>query len=389
MIVMIFKTKLMRILSTLCLLLFSSVCFSQIEDLIRKSEYQNSNDIKIEIIPYLCGFARNFTPIPADLSSLQGNMVRPKDSVLLKDLQIKVPGVYVGTSYYSDTVKKPATKIIIRCGIRNLNETPLIVVDGVPQDSAYLRTLNPNDIESIDILKEAAVLAIYGCRASAGVVLITTKQSKLRKFIIKDFLDGNRIQGATVSFISANKKDTIMIAANDSGMVVTDKLKSSVNYEMSVSAVGYKLFNQAYKNEFPKKEQELMLERETKVCQDVVVSAIGITRICRISCKLVTSIVYVDTKTDDNIKTKVEKVFPNPVQKGKSITIETTTQSEGPIQVRLISLDGKLLLSQPQKAYKGLNRFSINTDPRWAAGICFVQLYANGKLLASDKVVIQ
>ena len=82
-------------------------------------------------------------------------------------------------------------------------------------------------------------------------------------------------------------------------------------------------------------------------------------------------------------------VFPNPVQKGEIITIETTTQSDGPIEIKLTGLDGKLLLSQPQKAFKGQNRFTINTDPRWTAGLYFLQLYANGKLLASDKVIIQ
>jgi TonB-dependent SusC/RagA subfamily outer membrane receptor len=67
----------------------------------------------------------------------------------------------------------------------NLSSYPLIVIDGVPTftgdlgNSAAnnpLASLNPNDIESIDILKDASAAAIYGSRASAGVVLITTKR---------------------------------------------------------------------------------------------------------------------------------------------------------------------------------------------------------------------
>ncbi|MEO0006127.1 MAG: hypothetical protein RJA20_323, partial [Bacteroidota bacterium] len=67
----------------------------------------------------------------------------------------------------------------------NLSSFPLIVIDGVPTytgdigNSAannVLSNLNPNDIESIDILKDASATAIYGSRAAAGVVLITTKR---------------------------------------------------------------------------------------------------------------------------------------------------------------------------------------------------------------------
>lgn len=70
-------------------------------------------------------------------------------------------------------------------GIGTINsESPLYVIDGVPiqgsssgqTGTGVLNTLNPNDIESIDILKDASAAAIYGSRASGGVVLITTKK---------------------------------------------------------------------------------------------------------------------------------------------------------------------------------------------------------------------
>jgi TonB-dependent SusC/RagA subfamily outer membrane receptor len=272
----------MRLLSAFCLLLFSSVSFSQIEDLLRKSEFQNSNDIKIEIIPYICGFARNFSHPLTDLTSLQGNMVRPKDSALLKGLKIKVLPAFIGKINNNDTIKKPETKIVLRCGNRYLNETPLFVIDGVPQDSACLRTLDSNDIESIYILKDATASAIYGCRAARGVIIITTKSAKLRKFIIKDFLDGNRIPGATISFISADKKDTIMIAANESGVASTDKLKSSNSYSMTVSSVGYKTQRTIYQYFSNIKDKEVLLEKNVSACSEVVVTSSILYR--RIRC---------------------------------------------------------------------------------------------------------
>ena len=82
--------------------------------------------------------------------------------------------------------------ISIRGGLSG--QSPLIVIDGVPQLStktvtagtAYsggekdnaLINLNPNDIETIDILKDASAAAIYGSDASGGVILITTKRGK-------------------------------------------------------------------------------------------------------------------------------------------------------------------------------------------------------------------
>lgn len=62
---------------------------------------------------------------------------------------------------------------------------PLYVVDGVPlMSSSAIETLNPRDIESIDILKDASATAIYGSRGANGVILVTTKKGKEGKFAI-------------------------------------------------------------------------------------------------------------------------------------------------------------------------------------------------------------
>jgi TonB-dependent starch-binding outer membrane protein SusC len=65
----------------------------------------------------------------------------------------------------------------------NASNDPLIVIDGVPVDNNnlpgsgnYLNTINPNDIESISVLKDASATALYGSRASNGVILITSKK---------------------------------------------------------------------------------------------------------------------------------------------------------------------------------------------------------------------
>ena len=66
--------------------------------------------------------------------------------------------------------------------VRGLGTTgsasPLVVIDGVASSMNSLNALSPSDIESIDILKDAASAAIYGARAANGVVLVTTRQGK-------------------------------------------------------------------------------------------------------------------------------------------------------------------------------------------------------------------
>ncbi|PQA97589.1 iron complex outermembrane recepter protein [Chryseobacterium piscicola] len=62
----------------------------------------------------------------------------------------------------------------------NASNEPLLVVDGLPLDGVSLSTINPNDIESFSILKDAASTAIYGSRGSNGVLLITTKKGGKR-----------------------------------------------------------------------------------------------------------------------------------------------------------------------------------------------------------------
>ena len=58
----------------------------------------------------------------------------------------------------------------------NQRHNPLYIIDGMPADQYGLESVNPNDIESIEVLKDAASGAIYGARAANGVILVTTKK---------------------------------------------------------------------------------------------------------------------------------------------------------------------------------------------------------------------
>lgn len=67
----------------------------------------------------------------------------------------------------------------------NGNVNPLLMVDGVPAPLFTLQTLNPNDIETVTVLKDAAAAAIYGAQAAGGVILVTTKTGKSGKTVFE------------------------------------------------------------------------------------------------------------------------------------------------------------------------------------------------------------
>ncbi|MBR5989685.1 MAG: TonB-dependent receptor [Prevotella sp.] len=94
----------------------------------------------------------------------------------LEAMQSSTPGVQITQS---STQPGKGYKVYIRGIGTNGDSKPLYVIDGVA--GGNLDGINPNDIESIDVLKDAASAAIYGSRAANGVILVTTKQGKAGK----------------------------------------------------------------------------------------------------------------------------------------------------------------------------------------------------------------
>ena len=95
----------------------------------------------------------------------------------LTAMQASSPGVNIAQS---SAQPGKGFKVNIR-GVGTIGESsPLLIIDGINAGTADngLNGLNPNDIESIDVLKDAASAAIYGARAANGVILVTTKQGK-------------------------------------------------------------------------------------------------------------------------------------------------------------------------------------------------------------------
>ena len=102
------------------------------------------------------------------------SMERQTSTSVLQRLDGRVPGVTV------DASGSPGSRSTVRIrGFTSFqNNDPLYIIDGTPVEDSYINWLNPNDIGSIQVLKDASSASIYGSRASNGVVIIETKKGR-------------------------------------------------------------------------------------------------------------------------------------------------------------------------------------------------------------------
>ena len=108
-----------------------------------------------------------------------GELAKQNENNPIKAMQGRVPGMNIS----ADGAPSGSATVRIR-GIGTLNNNdPLYIIDGVPT-KAGMHELNGNDIESIQVLKDAASASIYGSRAANGVIIITTKKGKEGKIKI-------------------------------------------------------------------------------------------------------------------------------------------------------------------------------------------------------------
>ncbi|TJZ63547.1 SusC/RagA family TonB-linked outer membrane protein [Sphingobacterium olei] len=139
--------------------------------LIRLAEQSSELD-EVVVIGYGQQRRGDLTTAVSSLPNMADNVARPITNIS-EMMQGNVAGVTV-MSAGGDPTSTP--KVMIRGRSTINNDDPLYVVDGMPY---YGGPINPNDIETVDILKDAAAAAIYGAQASSGVIVITTKSGKI------------------------------------------------------------------------------------------------------------------------------------------------------------------------------------------------------------------
>jgi TonB-linked SusC/RagA family outer membrane protein len=154
-----------------------------------------------EVVVTALGIEREKKALGYTVAEVAGaNLTQARENNLANALAGRVAGVNV-----SNIASGPAgsSRVIIR-GNKSLqgNNQPLYVVDGIPMDNSNfgqagvwggvdrgdgMASINPDDIETITVLKGASAAALYGARASTGVILITTKKGTARKGIGVEF----------------------------------------------------------------------------------------------------------------------------------------------------------------------------------------------------------
>ena len=124
-------------------------------------------------------------------SSFTGSAAMVKEEVIEKKITTNVTSALAGTapgvqviSSSGDPTNNKATLRIRGVGSMSASNDPLIIVDGVPFEGA-ISDINPQDVESMSVLKDASASAIYGHRGANGVILITTKKGKSGEAQIK------------------------------------------------------------------------------------------------------------------------------------------------------------------------------------------------------------
>jgi hypothetical protein len=271
---------------------------------------------------------------------------------------------------------------------------PLFILNGKIVAKSAIDDLRSESIDSIWGINNSVGKALYGLEGRNGAIVISTKQ--FRQIVIKDAIDSTPIIGATVLFHSLkDQRNNSQFATDKKGMVCTRCIKASGTFEVIVSAVGY---TPVTKKCTENSSTEIFLDRDIKECLPVVVSN-GTTIYCsrtRVVCGYFyckTSGINITNEKTIELSTNKKhdfKVFPNPVLRGGAINLEFRSEDRERCLARIISMDGNVIAQEPILAIKGTNSKRIFTQSRWAAGTYLIELlYENGKMLASEKIILQ
>jgi TonB-dependent starch-binding outer membrane protein SusC len=114
-------------------------------------------------------------PPPGASTVTSDDLDRAGEDAIVKALSTKIPGVWVSTASDGSLIVRVRNSSSI-----SANAEPLYIIDGLsvrPGPDGALNGINPHDIASIEVLKDAASLSFYGMRAANGVIVIKTKRN--------------------------------------------------------------------------------------------------------------------------------------------------------------------------------------------------------------------
>lgn len=171
------------------ILVFSYVGYEQVEITINKRTSINAtlkNDSRLLNDVVVVGYGSvKKSDLTGSVGVLDVSKTIEKAPVMSLDQALagRIAGVQVSTS--QGQPGKEGINIVIRgAGSLTQSTSPLYVVDGFPNEYFDAGTLNINDIESINVLKDASAIAIYGARGANGVIIVETKKGKVEAPVI-------------------------------------------------------------------------------------------------------------------------------------------------------------------------------------------------------------
>lgn len=131
-----------------------------------------------EVVVVGYGSARKVGSVIGTVSKVNSDKIEGKPAANVMDaLQGKVAGLLILSG--SGEPNSLSSAYLRGVGSLETDNDPLYIIDGTPVDAAIMRSINPSDIESVTVLKDASATSIYGSRASNGVIYITSKKGKM------------------------------------------------------------------------------------------------------------------------------------------------------------------------------------------------------------------
>ncbi|REE08123.1 TonB-linked SusC/RagA family outer membrane protein [Winogradskyella pacifica] len=163
------------------ILIFSYVGFVSVEKSVGSSSVVNvalKADSQLdEVVVVAYGNAASVRTVTSAITTVNAEILEDRaNASALQNLQGQVAGLNIATG--SGQPGSDSTIILRGPGSINGNIEPLFVVDGIPVDEDNFRSINPTDIASFAVLKDAAAANIYGNRAANGAIVITTKKGR-------------------------------------------------------------------------------------------------------------------------------------------------------------------------------------------------------------------
>ena len=153
------------------------------------------------------------------------------ESIVTPNFTDALAGQVSGLSVLSGAGDPSQSATIRLRGINSINSSsmPLFILDGAPIDAAFYATLNPADIESITVLKDAASTAIYGARAANGVIVLTSKQGKYSEQVSLSVRAQYGIAGPTSDGVEMMNSKQYVKFRDLIGQPVSDEVRTLVD----------------------------------------------------------------------------------------------------------------------------------------------------------------